>query len=244
MHGESESLDATHGPVLFLSGAGLPAWIWDDVRAALPDGIETAVAGNPRKAHASLADYADAAAAETAWPTFAVVAHSSGGVVATELLARHPARVTGILGVSAVVPLPGRSFIGTMPLPARLMLSIVMRLAGTRPPAKIIRAGLANGLPEAIADKIAADFDPESVRLYRDATSARGLPEVRAYLHTTEDREISTAVQRASAETLRATWSEDLPTGHLPMLQNPLKVSQAVKRLLAQIAGGATTTVP
>jgi pimeloyl-ACP methyl ester carboxylesterase len=236
MQGQSESRDATPGRVLFLSGAGLPAWVWDEVRAGLP-GLETAVARRPREAHASLADYADAAVAETAWPTFAVVAHSSGGVVATELLARHHARVTGILGVSAVVPRPGRSFIGTMPLPARLMVNIVMRLAGTRPPAKVIRAGLANGLPEVTADRIIADFDPESVRLYRDATSACGLPVVRGYLHTTEDREIPSAVQRASAETLWATWTEDLSTGHLPMLQDPLAMSRAVKRLLAQIAG-------
>lgn len=235
MPGKSEPLDAISNRVLFLSGAGLPAWIWDEVRAALPDDVETAVAGRPHSAHASLADYADAAAAETTWPAFAIVAHSSGGVVAAELLARHPARVAGVLGVSAVVPLPGRSFVGTMPLPARLLLSVVIRLVGTRPPAKVIRAGLASGLPGATADRIVADFDPESVRLYRDPTSVRDLPEVRAYVHTTEDKEISTAVQRGSAEALRATWTEELSTGHLPMLQDPPAVSQAVGRLLAQI---------
>ena len=241
---QSESFDATSSPVLCLSGAGLPTWVWDDVRAALPDSVETVVAGRPRSAHASLADYADAAAAEATWPTFAIVAHSSGGVVAAELLARHPARVTGILGVSAVVPNPGRSFVGTMRLPARLMLSIMLRLVGTRPPAKIIRAGLASGLSDATADRIVADFDPESVRLYRDATSVRDLPEIRAYVHTTEDNELPAAVQRGSAEALRATWTEELWTGHLPMLQDPLAVSQAVERLLAQIDGRPATTIP
>lgn len=237
MLGQSESPEAISNRVLLLSGAGLPTWIWDDVRAALPDDVETAVAGRPHSIHASLADYADVAAAETTWPTFAIVAHSSGGVVAAELLARHSARVTGVLGVSAVVPHPGRSFVGTLQLPARLLLSVVIRVVGTRPPAKVIRAGLASGLPVATADRIVADFQPESVRLYRDATSIRDLPEHRAYLHTTEDKEISTAIQRGSAEALRATWTEELSTGHLPMLQDPLSVSQAIERFLGQIAG-------
>lgn len=244
MSGQPEPLDANSTPVLFLSGAGLPIWIWDDVRAALPDSVETAVAQRPRNAQASLADYADAAAAEVTWPTFAVVAHSIGGTVAAELLAHHPARVTGILGVSALFPRSERSFVGTMPLPARLMLSVVVRLIGTRPPEKAIRTGLASGVPDATADRIIADFHPESVRLYRDATSARDLPGIRAYVHTTEDKELSPAVQRASAQELRATWTEELPTGHLPMLQDPLAVSRAIERLLAQVDARPAPTVP
>jgi pimeloyl-ACP methyl ester carboxylesterase len=239
MPGQFESPDAhgssPSGPVLFLSGAGLPTWIWDDVRAALPASVETAVAGRPPGPHASLAEYADAAAAGAPWPTFAVVAHSSGGVVAVELLARHPDRVTGIIGITAVVPVPGRSFVGTMPLPSRLVLSVVMRLVGTRPPTKVIRAGLAGGLSAATADRIVADFEPESVRLYRDATSVRDLPEIRGYVHTRKDKELAMAVQRRSAEALRATWTHELATGHLPMLQDPLAVSRAVTTLLAQI---------
>ena len=70
-----------------------------------------------------------------------------------------------------------------------------------------------------------------------DATSVRDLPEIRAYVHTTEDKQLSTAVQRRSAQALRATWTEELSTGHLPMLQDPAAVSQGVARLLAQIDG-------
>lgn len=33
------SLDAAGSPVLFLSGAGIPSWIWYDVRVALPDSV-------------------------------------------------------------------------------------------------------------------------------------------------------------------------------------------------------------
>lgn len=237
MHNPSEPVAASGTPVLFLGGAGLPTWIWDDVRAALPRGVGTVVAERSPGDRASLADYADAAVAAAPWPAFAVVAHSSGGVVAAELTARHPDRVTGILGVSAVVPRPGGSFVSAMPLPARLMLGVMLRVAGTRPPAKVIRAGLASGLSEALADRIVADFTPESVRLYRDGTSAPQLPAIRAYLHTTEDRELPAAVQRRSAEALGTAWTDELPTGHLPMLEDPLAVSKAVERLRAQIDG-------
>lgn len=225
----------TAAPVLFLSGAGLPPWIWDGVRERLPAHPDTAVARSPRDAAASLADHADAAAAQMSSPTFAVVAHSVGGVVATSLLSRHPGRVTAVLGVAAVVPRPGRSFVSSMPWPTRLVLRTVLRVAGTRPPSKAVRA-LARGLPETVADRLVTDFDPEPVRLFLDPTPTRDLPAVRAYLRGSEDREISAAVLQASAATLQATWTEELRTGHLPMLQDPAAVSRAVQRLLAEVA--------
>lgn len=231
----SEPVNAAATPVLFLSGAGLAAWIWDDLRADLPEGTSSVVARYPRGAQVSLAAYADAAAAQAPWSSFAVVAHSSGGVVATSLLSRHPGRVTGILGIAAVIPRPGRSFVGSMPLPTRLVLGVVMRAAGTRPPAKAIRA-LASGAPDAVADRIVADFDPESIRLYRDPSPAYDLPAARAYLRGSDDKQLPVAVQRASAKALQATWTEELPTGHLPMLQDHAGVSRAVHRLLAEVS--------
>ena len=230
-------------PILFLSGAGLPAWIWDDVRAHMPEHPDTVVGRYPRAGHASLADYADAVAAQISAPTFAVVAHSVGGVVATSLLSRHPGRVTAILGVAAVVPRPGRSFVSSMPFPTRLVLGAVLKVAGTKPPAKAIRA-LAHGLPDNVADRIVADFDPESIGLYRDPTPARDLPAARAYIRGTADNEISPAVQQASADALQATWTEELPTGHLPMLQEPARVGQSLRRLLAAIDPSTSTPAP
>lgn len=224
-------------PVLFLGGAGLPAWIWDDVRDDLIGVAKSAVARYPRGGDKSLADYADAAAAQMPWPRFAVVAHSIGGVVAAELMARHPKRVAGILAVTAVIPRPGQSFLHCMPLPNRLVLRTVLRLAGTRPPAKALRTGLAGGLSDGLAERIVTDFDPESVGLYLDVASARELPPVRAYLQTTDDKEVDAPTQRRSTQVLEPAWTTQLRTGHLPMLQDPPGVSQAVRRLLTTTAG-------
>ena len=237
-------MTGTGTPLVLLGGAGLPAWIWDDVRAGLPAGSDSLVARYPRGGTPSLAEHAEAVLAQAPWPAFALVAHSVGGVVAAEVMARAPGRVRGVLGVAAVVPRPGRSFTGSLPFPARVVVPAVLRLAGTRPPATAIRAGLARGLPDAVADRLVAEFDPEGVRLYRDAASERDLPGARGYLVTTRDREVDAATQRRSAATLGATWTEELPTGHLPMLEDPQGVARAVARLLGSLAGEAAPDQP
>jgi pimeloyl-ACP methyl ester carboxylesterase len=226
-------MDPVPTPVLFLSGAGLPSWIWDDVRAALPPGTESAVATHPREGNASLADTARQVAEQSPWPDFSVVAHSLGGVVGAELLAQHPERVTGFLGVAAVVPAAGRSFLRSLPFPMGLVLGAVLRVAGTRPPEKAIRTGLAAGLAPGTADRIVAEFSPESARLYRDPVGPRVLPAHRGYVHTSGDRELSPAVQTASARRLDADWTRTLATGHLPMLEAPAALADAVGSFLA-----------
>lgn len=221
-------------PVLLLSGAGLPEWIWDDVRAALPPGTDSLVVRPERGPGASLADCADAAAEQAPWGEFAVVAHSLGGTVAAELIARHPARVTAVLGVAAAVPRPGHSFVRSLPAPARWVVPTVLRRMGTRPPDRSLRP-LTRGLPGAVADRLVREFDPEPLGAYLDPNSPRTLPPVRAYLRTGNDPELSAAVQRRSAAALEARWTQELPTGHLPMLESPDGVSRAVHRLLAEV---------
>ncbi len=222
--------------VLFLGGAGLPAWIWDDVRAGLPAGTRSAVAAYPRGT-ASLADHVGQVAGAAPWRTFTVVAHSIGGVVGAGLLAGHPGRVAGFLGVAAVVPAGGRSFLGSLPLPARLVLGGLLRVAGTRPPDRAIRSSLTAGLPRALADRVVADYTPESARLYRDAAGSGALSAHRGYVHTSADREVSPAVQEASARRLDAGWTRTLPTGHLPMLEAPGSLAGAVSDFLAARRG-------
>lgn len=221
-------------PVLLLSGAGLPAWIWDDVR---PHGA--VVAAYPR-GRASLADHADAVAAQAPVERFVVVAHSIGGVVAAELLARHPTRVAGVLGLCALVPPPGRSFVSAQPFPARVLLPAVLRVAGTRPPTSAVRRGVAAGLPTATADRLLADFVPESRRLYLDQVTddrapGRAASAARGYLRTTSDPEVGEALQTRSASCLAADWIEDVATGHLPQLEQPEAVVRALGRLLSQV---------
>ena len=136
--------------VLFLSGAGLPPWMWDDVRARIND-RPTYVGPRPPGAEASLATMRRRRSSATGTERFVIVAHSAGGMVAAKILELQPERVAGLLGVSCVVPGPGASFIGSMPFPNRVILGLVMRVLGTRPPEKALRAQAA-GLPEPVVE--------------------------------------------------------------------------------------------
>ena len=212
-------------PVLFLSGSGLPAWIWDDVRSGL---AESAVAPRPSAPDAGPQEYAAAALAAVDWPRFTVVAHSVGGVVAQAVAATAPARVAGVLGVAAVWPAPGRSFAAALPAPQRWVLPTILRLAGTRPPEKQLRALIGPTIAPATADRLVAEFSPEARRLFVAPAPAGQLPERRGYVRTSHDRGVAPAIQARSARALGGRFERELATGHLPMLDDPAALTAIV----------------
>lgn len=215
-----DAMSTSPRSILFLSGAGLPAWIWDDVRHHLSE-YATQVAPRPEGGQVGLRDYAEAAAGSMSAARFTIVAHSAGGVVGAEVARLAPERVLGFLAVSAIVPPPGGSFLTAMPLPNRWMLGAVMRVAGTRPPDSAIRKTLAHGVEEQTTDRLIADFTPESQGFYRDRIGRQPWNGRRGSVTTTSDRELPLALQRRFAVNLGANWHRELATGHLPMLENP-----------------------
>lgn len=214
--------------ILLLGGAGLPAWIWDDVRLRLGDAYDVRVAPRPGNGDPALRAYAAAALDAAPAGPFTIVAHSAGGVVGAELARLAPERVEGFLAVSAILPPPGGSFVTAMPIPNRWILSAAMRLAGTRPPESAIRRTLAHGLDGRIVDRLIADFVPESQRYYRDRIGAQPWAGRRGYATTAGDRELPPALQRRFADRLDAPWRRELATGHLPMLEDPAALAAAI----------------
>lgn len=214
--------------ILFLSGAGLPAWIWDEVRRQLEGAYETRVA--PRPAGAARGPRDDAEAVIEALPSGGVtlVAHSAGGVVGQEIARLAPERVEGLLAISAIVTEPGGSFLSAMPLPNRWILSIAMRVSGTRPPDSAIRSSLAHGLDGQVVDRLVADHTPEPLDFYRGRTGPTPSRCRTGYLRTTRDRELPLALQERFAARLGAPSGPQLATGHLPMLEDPLGVVAAI----------------
>ena len=204
-------------PVLFLSGAGFPPWIWEEVRSTLD--VESVVAPSARP-NGTLDEYARAALdAAGAWPRCHVVAHSIGGVLAAALVARAADRIDAVTAVCAVVPRAGASFVGSLPRPQRYLMAAMVRLLGTKPPDSVIRSA-ASGVDASTADRVVAEFEPESRRLYLDRAPAHTWPGDVAYVQTTEDREFPAALQERYAARLGAAV-RPLPTGHLAMLQDP-----------------------
>ncbi|WP_380164066.1 alpha/beta hydrolase [Jannaschia sp. R86511] len=231
-------MPATHNDVhvALLGGAGLPPWVWDGVRDHLA-GVKCGVVVPLRRPDASAADVADDLVAQLPPARDVVlVAHSVGGVVAAQVLARHPGRVAAVLGVAAVVPRPGRSFVAAQPWPARAVLGPVLRRAGTLPPERARRAAT-RGVQVALADRLVADAQPEPVRLFLDPVPSYPAPAASAYLATGRDREVTARQQARSARAMAAAWVETLPTGHLPMLEDPVAVAGAVVRLVADVTG-------
>lgn len=225
-----------HGSILFLSGAGLPPWIWDRIRRILDEQHDVRVAARPAHAGTSrLRDYAEAAIDSAPAGRFTLVAHSSGGVIGAEIAQLASERVSAFLAVSAVLPEPGGSFISAMPAPNRWVLDVVMRLAGTRPPDAVIRRGLTHGLDDQVAARIIADFSPESPGLFRDKTAYRSWDGWRGYVLTRRDRELSVTLQRRCAQRLGAAWQDELDTAHLPMIENPPALAGAITRFLQSV---------
>ena len=212
-------------PLLILSGAGLPASAWDDVLSRLD--AESRVVPSPG-ASGTLGSYADAALATAGdWSRFHLVAHSLGGAVASAVVAAAPGRVSRVTAVAAVVPPPGTSFTGALPLPGRLVMGAVVRVLGTRPPDSALRA-TCRGLSEEDTALVVGGFAPEGRRVYLDRTPPRTWPEA-SYVVTTSDDQFATAQQERYAAELGATTVR-LATGHLPMLERPAELAA----LLAQ----------
>lgn len=208
-----------HDPLLILSGAGLPASAWDDVRSRLD--AESRVVPSPGPS-GTLGSYADAAlAAAGGWARFHLVAHSLGGAVASAVVAAAPERVSRVTAVAAVVPAAGRSFTGALPMPGRLVMGAVLRVLGTRPPESALRA-MCRGLSEEDTALVVGRFAPEGRRVYLDRTPPRTWPEA-SYVVTTSDDQFPVAQQERYAAELGATTVR-LATGHLAMLERPAEL--------------------
>lgn len=234
---------STQHTILCISGAGLPAWIWHDVQQLLGGPDHVRIAARPaRIAGSDVRDYAHAAIGSAPTGRFAVVAHSSGGVIGAEITRLAPERVSAFLAVTAVIPEPAGSFLSAMPAPSRWVLGAVLRFAGTRPPNAAIQRGLAHGLDDRTTDRIIADFAPESVGLYRGRIAGQPWSGRRGYVFTAQDRELPIAAQRRSAQRLGPDWTGHLDTGHLPMIENPHALAGSVAAFLAAARDARSTT--
>jgi len=229
--------------IVFIHGAGLKAGIWEKVSEGLafpcllaeyPSREETSEA---RKSLA-LQDYAAHLVKQiAAWPVERVVlvAHSIGGVVALQVAEALKDRIAGLVGVGAVIPARGGSFLSALPWPQRTIMGMVLRMLGTKPPESAIRQGLCHDLPADKADEIVNGFVPEAVRVYKDRVGA-AVPDVpRWYVKLELDRELSPALQDRMAANMGAQQVVHVPSGHLPMLSKPVELQRQLAAFVEQV---------
>ena len=164
-----------------------------------------------------------------------LVAHSIGGCLALPLSDHYKSRVRGLVAVGAVVPPDGGSFAGSMPVPQRWILPLLLRFFGTRPPDQAIRNELCHDLDAEQTAAVVENFRPESRYLYTDRVRYDSLPGRRLYVRLTDDRSLSQDLQSQMIETLGQPEVRELPTGHLPMLSRPAELA----RIIEEFAGKA-----
>ena len=223
--------------LVFIAGAGLDAWVWQDTIAAL--GMPAlAISFKEAKAGKSLTlnEYAQVALEQiNGWSDadrFVIVGHSVGGVVALQLAGLLGDRVAGLVAVGSVVPKQGGSFFSSLPFPQKLIVPLITRMAGTRPPNSAIKKSYCNDLSEEQATAVLQDFQPESFALYNDKMTTP-LPEVpRLYVKLLKDQELGLAPQDTMAKNLGATVTT-LETGHLPMLAKPAELAGLLRNFAA-----------
>ncbi|MGG4105843.1 alpha/beta hydrolase [Paenibacillus lautus] len=228
---------------VFIHGAGLNGGVWDfvveglghpclKVDYPLRDGAE--ISGH----HLALEDYVNHMAEQVrTWGTnkFVIVAHSLGGVLAIELASRFTGRVAGFVAIGAAIPKRGGSFVSALPFPLRVIMPIILKTAGTKPPGSAIRTGLCSDLPEEVASRIVAEFVPEARRVYTDRVQA-SIPDVpKLYVKLTQDKEFGLSMQESMIANLSADGVESLSTGHLPMLSDPRGVRRVLEGFVNQV---------
>ena len=225
---------------VFISGAGLSASIWDDVRVKIDAptlAIEAPERGSKAALKLTFKDYVDEAMNQIeAFPPkkIILVGHSIGGVVMMQLAQLLGKRVIGIIGVGAGIPRPGESFLSCLPQPQRTVLGLVMRLAGTAVPESSIRKSLCSSLTTEQSDVIVKNFTPEARALYTTGISGKPYTGKAHYVVLTDDREFTADFQRSMAERLNAKTTE-IHGGHLSMINHADEVAKTVAAFAADL---------
>lgn len=214
---------------LFIHGAGLGRQVWE--RAAKELECPYLLADFPMRSEPyetrrelTLEDYAAHVRKQVEeWEVerFVIVAHSLGGVVAMQAAADFSDRVAGFVAVGAAIPKVGGSFLSTLPMPKRWIMSLILKKMGTKPPEKAIRAGLCNDLTAEDSAAIVRGFVPESIRVYTDPVES-SLPDVpKLYVKLGKDKEFGPSLQDKMIFRLAPNRVASLNSGHLPMLGDP-----------------------
>lgn len=228
--------------IIFISGAGLQPWLWQEVAKEIPfpgAAVDFAELKKSKQLNdITVDDYVQAAlmqAAALGTEKIIVVTHSIGGIVGIELAKQLGNKLAGFVAVCAAIPHPGKSFLSLFPFPQSFITGMILRLAGTKPPVSAIKSGLCNDIDDATATRVAESFDPESIKLYTTPTSATSLPQVPSlYLATTNDKEYPLDLQLKMAKQLGATVVK-IDAGHLPMISKTNEIIGALQLFIKEV---------
>lgn len=212
---------------LFLTGGGLPGWIWDQVRAQLKEGSEVIQfpdAEGTLEEHAQLVIDAMPPGDEKV----NLVAHSVSAAVAAEVAARVPQRLDGVLLISSLLPQSGKSLVDVLPLVGPKLVAPQLVKTGLKLSEKRLRA-MGPGVATVVLDKLVRETGSFSGKVLAEPIGAPTWPARRGYVMTTEDTAIPVGFQTRVAKRFDATVYT-LATGHLPMLTRARDLAHIIER--------------
>lgn len=230
--------ESTIGLVL-IAGAGLGSWVWHDTVAALDTpSLVISFPDAASKKSMSLEDYTKTALEQIkSWQgvdRYVIVGHSIGGIIALQLADLLKDRVAGLIAVGAVIPKNGGSFFSGLSFPQKVIMPLLTRLVGTRPPDSTIKKSYCNDLSAAQTAEVLRRFQPESIALYGDRSIVT-VPDIpRLYVTLSRDQNLSPASQTTMATNLKADTAM-LETGHLPMLSKPAELAHVFEGFISRI---------
>ena len=229
--------------LIFLHGAGLNKDIWQQVTPhlhypALAINYPNRNKGDQANQHLTFSDYVEDVVVQIknrSFENFILVAHSIGGVVGLKVADQFKNQVKGFVGVGAAIPENGGSFISCLPFPKNLLMTLILKFLGTKPPESLIKNGLCNDLSEIQSQQIIKNFTPEAKSLYFDKSNAP-VPQTKTmYIKLTNDNEFPLSLQNKMAKQLKAKETASLDSGHLPMIKQPEELARILNNFADSI---------
>lgn len=231
--------------IVFVHGAWYGAWCWDRVVGVLrANGWTTlsidlpgrgSIGCDPSQVTLDSCAAHVRSAVEGLPEPVVLVAHSLGGMIATQVAEDRPSSVAAAIYVSAFLPQSGQAAIDVIradeasEVRALRVLSPDGRSSTVLP--HRIADVLCNGCDPVDVDLVRAKVVPESLAIARTPvywTAGRFGRIPRFYIECTADRVISPAAQRAMARATPCVARARLPTGHAPFLSLPKELGATI----------------
>jgi len=226
--------------IVFIHGAGLGNYIWSEIELnlnypAVKTEFPNRNSDDQTNSKLKFEDYVAKGISDVqnfGKQKLIIVTHSIGGLVGLRIAEYFKEQTIGFVAIGSAIPKNGKSFISCLPFPQKIIIPLVMKLAGTKPPKSAIRNGLCNDLNPSRTDKVVKNFTAEARNLYTENSKSKIPYTNKLYIKLTNDKEFPISTQEKMADNLHCKNIVSLESGHLPMLSVPERLSGILNQFI------------
>jgi pimeloyl-ACP methyl ester carboxylesterase len=228
--------------IIFISGAGLNASVWDKVRSRI--GTPSIAIDFPNRGdkvankNLSFDDYIEEAQRQIGrapFKEYILVCHSIGGVVGLQLATILRDKVKGFVAVSASIPPSGQSYISSFPFPQSTIMGLIIRLLGTQPSKGVLKSSFCSGLSTEDTENVVTNFTPEARSLYFSKIEHNENKVPNMYIKTLQDKTFPLSFQEQMVRNLGTKNVKTIESGHLPMLNKSEELAEMLRQFTTPI---------